>query len=146
MKTLNFDNTLIEVKNYPICFTNAKLNLWERFFKGSWKTSFELKYGTMKQTQFEQLHLHSCDIGRLTLFLDSEIDILELQRDNEMELPFLRDLMKALPPMQETDVWFLFQKKVEIMPQQLLTNIAVAKDFEREEGCETLGVCDGIRS
>lgn len=133
METLKFDNTLIEIQNYPICFVNAKLNLFNDFFKGTWKITFEALCGKLKQLPFEQMHLHNSDIKKLSNFLNSEIDALELQGDSEVELQFARDLLKQLPPIQEKDCWFLFQKKVETTRPQPLTNSAVAKDFQREE-------------
>ena len=136
MDALKIDNTLIEVTNYPICFVNAKLNLFNDFFKGTWKITFEALYGELKQLPFEQKHLHNSDINKLRIFLNSEIDALELQSDSEVELQFARDLLKQLPPIQEKDVWFLFQKKVETTRPQPLTNSAVAKDFEKEEAEE----------
>lgn len=136
METLKFDNTLIEIQNYPICFVNAKLNLFNDFFKGTWKITFEALCGKLKQLPFEQMHLHNSDIKKLSNFLNSEIDALELQGDSEVELQFARDLLKQLPPIQEKDCWFLFQKKVETTRPQPLTNSAVAKDFQREEAEE----------
>jgi chromosome segregation protein len=59
---------------------------------------------------------------------------------------FINDLLKQLPPIQEKDVWFLFQKKVEATRPPLLTSSAVAKDFEKEKSCEIVAICDGICS
>ena len=173
MDALNFDNTLIEVKNYPICFLNAKLNLFNDFFKGTWKIRFEAsikKDGTpqtpLKQAEFEQTHLHNSDISDLIAFLNDEKTQLEevikiecekqekeiyedadhfnthfqkitqTLQNAKTDLQFARDLLKQLPPIQEKDVWFLFQKKVETTRPQPLTNSAVAKDFEKEEAEE----------
>jgi hypothetical protein len=130
---MEFDNTLIEFQTYQICFVNAKLNLFNDFFKGTWKTMFEARYGKLKQLDFEQRHLLSGDIGKLIQFLNYEIDALELQIDSEVDLQFAKDLLKELPPIQEKDVWFLFQKKVETTRPPLLTSSAVAKDFEKED-------------
>ena len=141
METLLFDNTLIEVKNCPICFVNAKLNLFNEFFKGTWKMRFEAKYGKMKQLPFEQVHLHNSDINKIRIFLNNEIDALELQGDCGVEWQFARDLLKQLPPIQEKDCWFLFQKKVETTRPEPLTNSAVAKDFEAEETVIGDGIC-----
>jgi hypothetical protein len=134
METLKIDNTLIEVKNYPICFVNAKLNLFNDFFKGTWKTMFEARHGKLKQLDFDQRHLWSGDIGKLIQFLNDEIDALELQIDSEVELQFVRDLLKELPPIQEKDVWFLFQKKVETLTvKPIYGTHSINNDLKKED-------------
>ena len=160
---MEFDNTLIEIQTYQICFVNAKLNLFNDFFKGTWKTMFEEKHGKLKQLDFEQRHLWSGDIGKLIQFLNKEINQLqdlikttEAQLEEEQKADaehfneycpklqqklqnartdwqFVTHLLKELPPIQEKDVWFLFQKKVETIRPPLLTSSAVAKDFEKED-------------
>jgi hypothetical protein len=131
---MEFDNTLIKVDTYQICFVNAKLNLFNDFFKGTWKTMFEERYGKLKQLQFDQRHLWSGDIGKLRQFLNNEIDALELQVDSDVELQFAKDLLKELPPIQEKDVWFLFQKKVETMPvKPIYGTHSMNNDLEKED-------------
>lgn len=132
METLKFDNTLIEIQNYPICFVNAKLNLFNDFFKGTWKITFEALCGKLKQLPFEQMHLHNSDIKKLSNFLNSEIDALELQGDSEVELQFARDLLKQLPPIQEKDCWFLFQKKVDKSHPPLSCHIDLDPELEKQ--------------
>jgi hypothetical protein len=131
---MEFDNTLIKVHTYQICFVDAKLYLFNDFFKGTWKTMFEERHGKLKQLQFEQRHLWSGDIGKLMQFLNDEIDALELQPDSEADSQFVRDLLKELPPIQEKDVWFLFQKKVESLPVQAIYG-AKSISFTAFNGC-----------
>ena len=128
------DNTLIEVQTYQICFVNAKLYLFNDFFKGTWKTMFEARHGKLKQLDFDQRHLWSGDIGKLIQFLNDEIDALELQIDSEVELQFVRDLLKELPPIQEKDVWFLFQKKVETLTvKPIYGTHSINNDLKKED-------------
>ncbi len=161
---MEFDNTLIKVHTYQICFVDAKLYLFNDFFKGTWKTMFEERHGKLKQLQFEQRHLWSGDIGKLIQFLNDEktrlnkvIDIegkkLELELYEEAEhfnkhcpvlqqklqnaktdSQFINDLLKQLPPIQEKDVWFLFQKKVESLPVKAIYGTkSINNDFEKED-------------
>lgn len=169
METLKFDNTLIEVKNYPICFVNAKLNLFNDFFKGTWKIRFEArtkKDGSqqtpLKQAEFEQTHLHSSNIKDLIDFLndvetqlEETVNIESKKLEQELyedadhfnkhcpvlqqtlqnaktDLQFVKDLLKQLPPIQEKDVWFLFQKPVDKSHPPLLCSFDLDPDIEKQ--------------
>jgi len=158
------DNTLIEVQTYQICFVNAKLYLFNDFFKGTWKTIFEARHGKLKQLDFEQRHLWSGNIGKLIQFLNDEINQLndlikttEAQLEEEQKADaehfneycpklqqtlqnartdwqFVTHLLKELPPIQEKDVWFLFQKKVETLTvKPIYGTHSINNDLKKED-------------